>query len=367
RIDNFGSCHFRYFLQYGLKARPHRRAEFDAPAAGTFMHYILENVTREIMAGGGFGSPAAAGWKALTDHYIDEYTRLYLGDMGEKTQRFTYLFHRLRRDVYQVVEDMVEELSRSEFQPMDFELTFGGGENGLPAPVLSGDGVEMALHGAVDRVDGWVDERDGVLYLRVVDYKTGKKKFKLSDVWYGMGMQMLLYLFTLVREGGEHYGGKTLEPAGVLYAPARDVIIPAEPGSSAEEIERSRRRELTRSGILVRDPKLIAAMEGDEDTRFIPVKFGKDGAPKGDSLVTAEELGRLGRHIDRTLVELGREMRAGDISARPHYGSMSLPCDYCDYRLACHYDPETDGARFLPPMSRDEVLEKLQEEDEHRG
>ena len=357
RIETFHSCAFRYFMQYGLMAKVRRKAELDAPLAGDFMHYILENVTREIQSRGGFQS-AAADWRELTDHYVTEYTRLRLGDMAEKTPRFHYLFRRLCRDTYSVVEDMVEELSRSEFRPLDFELSFGP-DGTLPPVELTGDGIELSLRGAVDRVDGWVHE--GKLYLRVMDYKTGRKDFSLSDVWYGVGVQMLLYLFALTRLGGAHFGGLPLLPGGVLYAPARDVIVSLPKTAGEEEIAKERRSALRRSGLIVSDPDLIAAMERGDRPEFIPVKFAKDGAPGGDSLVTLEELGRISRHIDQRLLDLAREIRVGTVAPLPLGGSVGSPCLYCDFRSACHHDAAVDGCAYLPPLKRDEVLEKLRE------
>jgi len=356
RIETFHSCAFRYFMQYGLRAKPRRRAELDSLVAGDFMHFILENVTRDIKHSGGFHSPTAQDWRTLTERYIDEYTRLRLGDMAEKTQRFHYLFRRLRRDTYQVVEDMAEELGRSDFVPLDFELTFGP-DGDLPPVTLAGEGIDLTLRGAVDRVDGW--RQDDKLYLRVVDYKTGKKALSLSDVWYGVGVQTLLYLFALTRLGNAHFGNAALTPGGVLYAPARDVIVRMPKTATAEEIEKARRKALTRSGLILRDADVIAAMEHGNTPAFLPVKFGKDGEPGGDSLVTAEEFGRISRHIDRTLLDLGREMLRGSVAPLPLGGSVGSPCDYCEFRRACHHDANTDGVRYLPALKRDEVLERL--------
>ena len=115
---------------------------------------------------------------------------------------------------------MAGELRASDFAPLDFELDFGGDER-MP-PLELGTGKEkLTLTGVADRVDGWVHE--GKLYLRVVDYKTGRRKFDLSDVWYGMGLQMLLYLFALAENGSARYG-REIVPAGVLYVPARDAM-----------------------------------------------------------------------------------------------------------------------------------------------
>ena len=154
---------------------------------------------------------------ALSRSVVERYVREELGGLEGETPRFRYLFRRLLKSVYAVVENAVEELSRSDFQPIAFELGFGRGR-GPPAGPAEGGRLTVSISGFVDRVDGWVDGEK--LCLRVVDYKTGRKSFDLTDIWNGMGLQMLLYLFTLTEEGKERFG-KNIVPAGVLYLPAR--------------------------------------------------------------------------------------------------------------------------------------------------
>ena len=134
--------------------------------------------------------------------------------------------------------------------------------------------VQLELEGKVDRVDGWIDNDD--LYLRVADYKTGRTKFNLTDVWYGKGIQMLIYLFALEKEGGEHYGkDKKIIPAGVLYSPAKDLLLSMPRNSSDAEIEKERHKKLLRSGLILNDADVIEAMEHGEAPARIPVKFKK--------------------------------------------------------------------------------------------
>ena len=146
----------------------------------------------------------------------------------------------------------------SDFQPMAFELGFGGKDGQLPAITVTEGATTLSVGGKVDRVDGWL--KDGKLYLRVVDYKTGKKAFDLTDVRYGLGIQMLLYLFTLQREGGSYFG-RPVEPAGVLYMPARDIILQADRALPPDKIEDMLRRELRRTGMLLGEPEALTAME----------------------------------------------------------------------------------------------------------
>lgn len=361
RIDAFSNCRFAYFLQYGLKAKPRVPAGFNPPELGTFMHFVLEGVAGEVAAGGGFKDVTEVQIYALSDKYVAKYIREKLDDFREKSGRFVYLFRRLEQTVRRVVWDMARELSRSEFAPLSFELRFDQ-EGGIEPPTNS-EGPEYAVSGIADRVDGWV--HDGRLYLRVCDYKTGKKDFSLSDVWYGMGLQMLLYLFALARTGKERYGAEIV-PAGVLYIPARDALLKAPGRLSDEEIVRQKLSKTRRSGLLLQDETVLKAMENAETPEYLPVKIDKSGAYGGDSLASLEELGLLSRHIDKTLSELAAEFKSGSIEADPVFRSaQENACLFCDYVDACHFDEGRDSRRFLTKLKSKEVLDKLREGQSH--
>ena len=359
RIDRFASCRFAYFCQYGLRAKPYEPAGFTPPEIGTFMHYVLEHVARSAKERGGFAAVSDEELLALTRQFVQTYVHEELNDFQEKSSRFRHLFTRLSRDVEQVVADMAGELRCSDFEPLDFELDFSKAED-LPPLELGEGGERLALTGIADRVDGWVHQ--GALYLRVVDYKTGRKKFSLSDVWYGMGLQMLLYLFALQKGGGERYG-MPIVPAGVMYLPARNALLnlPREPREG--EAEQKRGEELRRSGLVLDEPGLIEAWEKGEDKRYIPVKF-KGGKAGADALASLERLGLLSRHIGKTLEEMAGALRSGSIAADPYYRSQQEnACLNCDYLDACRFADGENGerVRFLPRLSDNRVWSLLEQ------
>lgn len=357
RVDKFYACRFEYFLQYGLNAKPRKPAGFDAPVAGTFMHYILENVTRDIKNTGGFTESTDEACRALTAKYVKQYISDVLLGFQDKTSRFKYLFRRIVKDTETVVLDMVRELRNSDFAPIDFELEFS--EAGPLPPATLSDGLNsLSVKGFVDRVDGWVN--DGRLFLRVVDYKTGRKSFSLSDIWYGMGMQMLIYLFTLQKYGRERYKME-IEPAGVLYAPARDIILPVPRNATDEAIEEQRLKKLKRSGLILNDEDVVEAMERGKDKKYLPVKTTKDGFITGESLADLEQLGRLSVHIDKMLLEIAGGVKTGSIAADPYFrGPDDNACSYCDYGAACHFSESGgDKRRYLKKLKADEAWEKI--------
>lgn len=344
KMDKLKSCHFSYFCQYGLKARPRRQAGFDAPETGTFVHYVLEYVLKEGRARGGIQTLEEQARKDLTAQAVEDYIRTQLGGLEDQSPRFCYLFRRLLRSVELIVQNVVEELQSSQFQPLSFELGFGRGQE-LPPVQIQVEDITLSISGFVDRVDGW--EKDGRLYLRVVDYKTGQKSFSLTDVWHGLSLQMLIYLFTL-QERGEDYYGKPTVPAGVLYLPARDILLPGSREMDGSQRQKEADKALRRSGLLLREEEVLWAMEqwGDTGPRFLPLRVSKNGAISGDSLATAEQWGRLSGRLDNLIQEMGREIARGNIDADPYLkGGGHTACDFCDYAQACHFEEGRGGDR----------------------
>ena len=281
--------------------------------------------------------------------------------------RVKYLFARLRNTAWAVVEQVAEEMRHSDFVPLEFELSFGDGGT-LPAVVVSEPDAQLRIGGKVDRVDGWV--KDDKFYLRVVDYKSGRKSFDLASVRMGLDIQMLLYLFALQKEGAQHFGHE-IEPAGVLYLPARDEILSAERNIPPEKLRREREKQLRRSGLLLSDPEVLQAMEHEslQEPHFLPVRVGKDGSISG-SIASAARLGKLGRYVDKLVRQIGREVRQGNIDADPCcHSEEDSYCQYCDWAPACHFQDGRDGdhLRYILPVKPEEFWDELEREDEEGG
>ena len=362
RLERMRSCHFAYFMEYGLRAKPREPASFDAPQIGTFLHYLLENVTRDVLGQGGFAAVDNKELHRLTRQYIDQYAEQELHNFQNRTPRFRYLFNRLRTNAYAIIDQVAEELRHSDFVPMAFELGFGGKDGTLPAVTISRPDGELRVGGKVDRVDGWI--KDDKLYLRVVDYKSGKKKFDLANVRMGLDIQMLLYLFALQKEGAGYFG-KEIESAGVLYLPAWDEILPAERGISPEALQKEREKTLKRSGLLLEDPAVLQAMEHEALTEphYLPLRVGKDGNLSG-SLASAARLGKLGTYVDKLLCQISDELRSGNIDADPCcHSEEDSQCRFCDWVSACQFRDgrDRDRLRYILPVKPEEFWKELEE------
>ena len=361
RIDRVKSCHFGYFMEYGLRARERKKAGFEAPEVGTFLHYLLENVNREVKEQGGYGQVDDEALRHMVKRYVERYAATQIQEYQNKSARFRYLFSRLRETAYTIIISIAKEMRQSDFQPVEFELSFGGRDGHLPAITVREGGASLSVSGKVDRVDGWL--HDGKLYLRVVDYKTGKKSFDLTDIRYGLGIQMLLYLFTLEREG-QAYFGYPIVPCGVLYQPARSVILRQDRNISDEKLKAALESELRRTGLVLGEPEVLRAMEHSalETPCYLPISVKKDGTLSGD-IATAAQLGHLGRYVDRLLHQIAGEIARGNIDADPYArGPQDSACTYCAFASACYFDESRDKRRQMHKMDSGEFWAMLEKE-----
>lgn len=360
RADKLHTCKFAYFMQYGLRAKPRLKAGLDAPEMGTFLHYVLEKTLDVIMERGGVEGISAEEISSTAGMIADSYSIDVLGGMADKSARVRYLFRRLKNTAIRVVENVVEELSVSKFKPLALELNFGEGEQAPPVSVGEGEG-SIELIGIVDRVDGW--EKDGKLYIRVVDYKSGYKKFDLSDIWHGLNLQMFLYLFALEKYGNDLFGKDTVG-AGVLYVPVKDAVYNGSRGMEDSAVRAKVDAALRRSGLILRNDDVVEAMEGGAKKRFIPVSFSRGGTgyTESSSLANLEQLGKLKQHIDMLLRQMGRALREGKVQADPYYRNLRTDaCTYCDFYIACRFDKTNgkDRMRYLYPLASKEFWERV--------
>lgn len=358
RLETHRECRFAYFCRYGLGALPRRKAELAAPEIGTLIHFVLERLLPRLR---GKDRPDEAGLRAAATALLDEYARDYLGGLDDKPERFRFLYMQLGDTVTELVGHLARELGQSAFEPVDFELSIAPDGEISPVVLPLEDGGKLLVCGRVDRVD--LMKKGGRTFLRVVDYKTGAKKFCLSDVLYGLNLQMLIYLFTLCENGAGRYGGAPV-PAGVLYFPAKRPDPQAPRGITAEELGGLVNGGLKMNGLVNGDPEIVFGMEKDGAGIFIPVRMKKTSSPEApewdaaSSVASLEQLGQIRRRIGKTLLDMAKTLRRGDIAALPVSGRDYDPCKYCDYGAVCGREP-ADPAEQLRNFPDGEVWKRL--------
>ena len=361
QIDKQAECRLGYFLNYGLRAKERKEATVDPAEFGTYVHAVLENTARCIREMGGFHCVTLEETLDIAHRYSEEYAKERFSQL--QSERMEYLFRRNLRELDMVVQELWEELRESGFEPVDFEVAFGDGKEGSlpPIPIPNGK-INAILRGFVDRVDVW--QSPGSRYYRVVDYKTGKKDFDYCDVFNGVGLQMLLYLFALRSSGSELLGEHAI-PAGVQYFPARVPYLSTDGVPEPEELEQERRKLWKRQGLLLNDQTVLQAMEPGEEPKRLPVK-NKKGELIGD-LADREQMKLLEAYVFQVLGKLVEDIASGNVEPNPYTrGSSHDACRFCPYGSICHSAAVT-GRRNYKAMSAQRFWEEVGKEMERNG
>lgn len=359
QIDRQAECRLSYFLKYGLRAKERKEAAIDPAEFGTYVHAVLENTARCIRGMGGFHKVTLEQTMEIAHRFSQEYAAERFSQLD--SQRMVYLFRRNVQELDMVVRELWQELKDSGFEPVEFELGFGSGE-ALPPIAIPNHAMNAVLRGFVDRVDVW--DNGASRYFRVVDYKTGKKDFDYCDVYNGVGLQMLLYLFAL-GENGEDLLGEHPIPAGVQYFPARAPYLSVEGKLDAEAVQKERTAQWKRKGLLLNDEAVLQAMEpGDNPCRSYTRK--KDGTISGD-LADREQLKKLKEFIFRVLSGMVEDIASGNVEPNPYTrGTSHNACAFCPYGAICH-EAEVAGRRSYKAMSAQRFWEEIEKEGKTHG
>ena len=356
QIDRQAECRLSYFLRYGLRAQELKELTVDPAEFGTFVHAVLEKTVEEIISLGGFHQVSASETLDIAHRYAQDYAAERFKELD--SERLNYLFLRNGLELDMVVRELWEELSRSKFEPIRAEVRFGeGGE--MQAVPIHGEKMEAELMGAVDRVDLWFD---GVRrFIRVVDYKTGKKDFDYCDVFNGVGLQMLLYLFALEQEGAELVGGRPTV-AGVQYFPARFPYLSKDGRLTEEEAQSEHVKNAKRRGLILSDEDVLDAMEPGGEFSRLSCKRNKSGELKGD-VADSHQLRQLREYVFDTLAEAVDTIAGGSVDANPYTrGSSHSACAFCPYGSICAKDREA-GRRNYKAMTASDFWERIGREE----
>jgi ATP-dependent helicase/nuclease subunit B len=366
-LETFRQCPFRYTLQYGLRPRPRDTYEVNAMDIGTLFHGVVEQLIDRMRATGlPLDDLTADHMDRLVDEIVTE-TAATTKKRGifEETARNAHLLEKVRRVARRSAKVILYQVQRGDFEPRAFELAFGDREQIPPMLFELPDGRFLKLRGVIDRVDLY--ERDGKTYVEIIDYKSGKKAFDLSEVYHGLQLQLLVYLRALLYNP-QLFDAGGLEPAAVFYFRIDDPLV--DPQESEEALAEALLRALSLDGLMVGDVSLVTAMDRDiavkHDSPLIPAKLKKDGDFNAHSKVLAEPaFFHLLDHVERTVKGIGTRILAGEAAIRPvNHGSFEA-CRFCDFGHICQFDRRFNGnePERLQRLKKDVVIEALEKEE----
>lgn len=372
RLEVYNNCRFSYYGRYILGLSENKKAELGNLETGNIVHKVLELFIKEMseQISEGKKEISDAEIRSRIDAILKECLVIFANadlEKGNISKRFLYLYRRLFSMILVVARYLCDELLQSRFIPRDFELPIGAGDEGIaayPIDVVDADGKKvctMNFSGKVDRVDTY--EQDDKIYVRITDYKTGKKRFRPEDVYSGMNLQMLIYLYSIWKNGSTRYN-KEIVPAGVMYLSVlRPDVKLALTGNVAEkELSELMLSEMKSDGLYIDIQDVLEAMEKELSGRFIGVKMKNDGGfYKNSPIVSLEKMGKLLNDAVKVCGKLASELRSGNININPYkcQKDKKNSCAYCELLPVCRYSFGDEMTRYK--------YEKLIETEENDG
>ena len=355
RLERFAECPFKHFVTYGLRPHILREWKIDPIETGSFYHAGLDNFARLARREKGFPHLPPERIETMAQEAIDPLIgELMQGPMGDG-DRSQAKFALARSAIRRAALTITQHLAAGKFTLWRTEASFGY-EGGLPPIVLVlPDGRQVALRGRIDRIDRY-DAPDAV-YLRVIDYKSSQLSLDAAKTWWGLQLQLLLYLdvCTCAVPGAK--------PAGAFYFYVADPLVESE--TDAQAVAESKLRDLMHlRGITLSDVEIVSAMDEGEIPCVLPPLYLKSGElKKSAKALGMEEFTALLRHARDVAASLAGRLFDGETAIAPTRDEGRTSCDLCDYRAVCHFDCQSPDAPFreLPDMSMDDMRRLLNE------
>lgn len=363
RLEQFVNCPFAHFVKYGLKPKERKMYEVKAPDIGEIFHKSMEDFTNQL-------KEENLDWRKLEkdqcdkmmDNVIDKIVPNYGNGVMLSTNRYKYLVTRLKRISKRALWTLTEHIRESGFEPMGYEVSFGIDKMYPPMEIELASGEKIYLEGRIDRVDLLEDEDD--MYVKIIDYKSGNKDFNLSDVYYGLQLQLMIYLNAVLKTN-EKSSKKEKKPAGIFYFKIDDPMIKTDE-KAIDYIEKEIRRKLKMKGLVLKDVNIVRQMDKDIEgySDIIPVGLNKNGGFYSKSSVVDESTFMdLIKHVQKLVTEITGEMLKGNIAINPCKNGKQTACDYCTYRSICQFDNllEKNEYKNMKKLSDKEVIERIKD------
>lgn len=366
RLEQFAACAFAHFAMYGLRLRERELYGVKPADLGILFHRSLDLFSRRIAVSG-------RDWTELTEQEetilmeqcVDEVSEKYGADALHSDARSAYTINRLKRILCRSAWVLHEQLAAGSFRPSGFEVSFADAGNLETVNVSLGGHGRMHLQGRIDRID--TAQTEDAVYVKVVDYKSGMAEFDPVSFYYGLQLQLVVYLNAALEMEQRLHPERVAVPAGIFYYRMQDPVLEKEAGADEAAMRERLLKKLRPDGIINEDDEVLELLDHgfSGDSLVIPAGRKKDGSLKAASkTVTPEQFQTLSRFARRKLTQLGERMLGGEVAPDPYEADGRIPCDYCDYADVCGFDRKIPGScpHRLEPLGKDEVWIRMEQE-----
>lgn len=361
KLEEYVQCPFKYFVDAGLKPIENKKFELGAPDIGVLFHSALEKFGKEI-------AEKHIEWKQLSQTEVNDLMTEIIEEMTNyeiyhSRFQYQYLIQKLKRVSKKAAWQLTQQLQSGLFEPAAFEVAFGSREGAVPPIAIKlKNGETMLIQGVIDRVDKVTLDDDH--YIKIIDYKSGRKALSLSDIYNGLQMQLMVYLKACL-DNPQYFSVEEVLPAGAFYFRIDDPMIESTE-QIAERIEEKIASELKMDGFSLESAKVLRSLDTslyeNKISNVIQVKLKVDGDFTKDSKVMPlEAFEGMVDHVNETIRTIGAELLQGKIDISPCKSDGFVSCRYCDFNAICQFDKRFNGNTYrnLKSYSHTEVIERF--------
>lgn len=366
RLERYAACAYSHFLQYGLMLKERDEYSFEQVDLGNVFHGVLDSFAGKLAENNytWFDFPQEEGDRLLKEA-LDACTMEYGETVLYSNARYEYMIERMYRILKRTIRTLKAQLREGDFIPASFEMSFSRVEALDAVNIALSEGEKMKLKGRIDRIDTCEDEEH--VYVKVIDYKSGGRKFDLAALYYGLQLQLVVYMNVATEIERRKHPDKEIVPAALLYYHVSDPLIKGQEDMTAEEINQEILKELRTTGIVNQDDRVVSLLDKNfTDKSFVvPVERKKDGSfSVRSSIIAKEDYETVSQFVNYKIRQFGREILDGDIAVNPCEQGGKKSCTYCAYKGVCDFEEKAAGydLRLLGSLPEDELLERMKKE-----
>ena len=342
RLERFSACAFAHFLKYGLEVKERAEYEFKAMDMGNVIHQALEDFAAEIHRRKLKWSELSDELRdAIADECLDKISADYGNTILQSSARNQYMIERTRRILRRTVWALQEQLRNGKFQPEGFEVSIGGGR--------------------IDRLD--IMKTDDKVYVKIIDYKTGNTTFDLVSIYYGLQMQLVVYMDAAVKAEQRKYPDAEVKPAGIFYYNVKDPMLQKEMEDDLDGLDPEIFKKLKMNGLVLAEDEVISGL--DRTTVSLPMSYTSTGLfRKGSSIASENEFALLDAYVKKKITDIREAILDGNAEVSPYEMGNRNACTYCPYQGTCGFDRKIPGYEFrrLKQFADDEIWKAFAKE-----
>lgn len=360
-LEKFRSCGYAYYIKYILRGKEPDIYSVNNADIGLLSHLVLQKFSEKIIRDG-------KSFSDIDDDYTDSALKPIIKKAVSEVNngifksggRAVFISKRVHRSVKRTLKLIKEHFTKGSFKEYGFEVTFGKPDSTLPGLEIELDNNrKVILSGTIDRVDTLkTDEGE---YIRIIDYKSSAKTLDLYEIYYGLSLQLTAYLMVML----ESKINEKLLPGGILYLSLENPMITIKDNPSSEVIEASVKKELVMQGILLKNEKLISAMDSEfaitGNSEIIKISLNKQKELTSKNNLTLSEFALVFEKLTENIKQNAQSIYGGKFHIRPVRKAKKTGCAYCPYGAICGFDEKLCKTEDIAAEAAEDILKKLKE------